>query len=65
MHAAEAAGKFQYTLPGVSIDDDVGVATAQEDFLQPTPGTDSYHQNESISLCQCMSWYKVANLLTL
>jgi len=37
MHAAEAAGKFQYTLPGVSIDDDVGVATAQEDFLQPTP----------------------------
>lgn len=37
MHAAEAAGKFQYTLPGVSIDDDVGVATAQEDLLQPTP----------------------------
>lgn len=54
MHAAEAAGKFQYTLPGVSIDDDdVGVATAQENFLQPTPGTDSYHQNESFSLYQC------------
>jgi coatomer subunit beta' len=37
MHAAETAGKFQHTLPGVSIDDDVGVATAQEDLLQPTP----------------------------
>lgn len=59
MHAAEAAGKFQYTLPGVSIDDDVGVATAQEDLLQPTPGNDSYHQNETFSLYQRMSWYKV------
>ena len=58
MRAAEAAGKFQYTLPGVSIDDD-GVAMAQEDFLQPTPGTDTYHQNESFILYQCMSWYKV------
>lgn len=37
MHAAEAAGKFQYALPGVSIDDDIGVAITQEDFLQPTP----------------------------
>lgn len=37
MHAAEAAGKFHYIPPGVSIDDEVGVATAQEDFLQPTP----------------------------
>ena len=53
MHAAEAAGKFQYTLPGVSTDDEVGVATAQEDFLQPSPGTDNYHQNESCSLYQC------------
>jgi len=59
MHAAEAAGKFQYTPPGVSIDDDVGVATAQEDFLQPIPGTESYHQNESFILYQCASWYKV------
>jgi hypothetical protein len=59
MHAAEAAGKFHYALPGVSIDDEVGVATSQEDFLQPTPGTDSYHQNESYNLYQCMSWYKV------
>jgi hypothetical protein len=55
MHAAEAAGKFQYTLPGVSIDDEIGVATSQEDFLQPTPGIDSYHQNESYSLYQCVS----------
>ncbi|GFG37833.1 hypothetical protein Cfor_04931 [Coptotermes formosanus] len=37
MRAAEAAGKFHYIPPGVSIDDEVGVATAQEDFLQPTP----------------------------
>jgi hypothetical protein len=59
MHAAEAAGKFQCTVPDVSIDDDVGVATAQEDFLQPTPGNDSYHQIESFSLYQCTSWYKV------
>ena len=58
MHTAEAAGKFQYTLLFISIDD-VGVATAQQDFLQPTPGTDSYHQNESFSLYKCMSWYKV------
>jgi hypothetical protein len=52
MHAAEAAGKFHYIPPGVSIDDEVGVATAQEDFLQPTPGTDSYHLNGSFGLYQ-------------
>jgi hypothetical protein len=50
MRAAEAAGKFHYIPPGVSIDDEVGVATAQEDFLQPTPGTESYHQNQTFSL---------------
>jgi hypothetical protein len=50
MHAAEAAGKFNYIPPGVGIDEEVGVATVQQDFLQSTPGTDSYLQNESYSL---------------
>jgi hypothetical protein len=40
MRAAEAAGKFHYIPPGVSIDDEAGTATAHEDILQPTPGTD-------------------------
>lgn len=40
MRAAEAAGKFHYIPPGVGIDDEVDIATACENFLQPAPGTD-------------------------
>jgi hypothetical protein len=46
MHAAESAGKFHYIPPGVGMDDEAGVTTTRQDFVQPLPGTERYYLNE-------------------